>query len=48
MVLPHLLVGLLEGAVTAGVYAYVRKMSPGLYMKEILLVKSLYMDYLLG
>lgn len=29
MVLPHLLVGLLEGAVTAGVYAYVRKMSPG-------------------
>lgn len=29
MVLPHLLVGILEGAVTAGVYAYIRKMSPG-------------------
>lgn len=30
MVLPHLLVGVLEGAVTAGVYAYVRKMAPGI------------------
>jgi cobalt/nickel transport system permease protein len=29
MVIPHLLVGLLEGAVTAGVYAYIRKMAPG-------------------
>ena len=29
MVIPHLLVGLLEGAVTAGVYAYIKKMAPG-------------------
>jgi len=29
MILPHLLIGLLEGAITAGVYAYVKKMSPG-------------------
>lgn len=28
MVLPHLLVGILEGVVTAGVYAYIRKMAP--------------------
>ena len=30
MILPHFLIGLLEGAVTAGVYAYVRKMAPGI------------------
>jgi ABC-type Co2+ transport system, permease component len=29
MILPHLLVGLLEGAVTAGVYAYIKNMAPG-------------------
>ncbi|KZL90864.1 cobalt transporter CbiM [Clostridium magnum] len=29
MILPHLLIGLLEGAVTAGVYGYIRKMVPG-------------------
>lgn len=29
MVLPHLLVGILEGAVTAGVYAYIKNMAPG-------------------
>lgn len=29
MILPHLIIGLLEGAVTAGVYAYIKKLSPG-------------------
>ena len=28
MILPHLLIGALEGAITAGVYAYIRKMAP--------------------
>ena len=34
MVIPHLIVGLLEGAITAGVYAYVRKMAPGVIYEE--------------
>lgn len=43
MVLPHLLVGLLEGAITAGVYAYVKKMSPGIiYEGKTTNKKSLY------
>ncbi|MBV7275215.1 cobalt transporter CbiM [Clostridiaceae bacterium UIB06] len=43
MVLPHLLVGLLEGAVTAGVYSYVKKMSPGvIYEGKTTNRKSLY------
>lgn len=29
MILPHLIIGLLEGVVTAGVYAYIKKLSPG-------------------
>lgn len=29
MVFPHLLIGVLEGVVTAGVYGYIKKMSPG-------------------
>ncbi|WPC42461.1 cobalt transporter CbiM [Clostridium sp. JS66] len=43
MVLPHLLVGILEGAITAGVYAYVKKMSPGtIYEGKKTSKKSLY------
>ncbi|MTK11298.1 MAG: cobalt transporter CbiM [Clostridiaceae bacterium] len=43
MVLPHLLVGVLEGAVTAGVYSYVKKMSPGvIYEGKATNKKSLY------
>ncbi len=43
MVLPHLLVGVIEGAVTAGVYAYVKKMSPGIiYEGKTTNKKSLY------
>ncbi|WP_411679925.1 cobalt transporter CbiM [Clostridium thailandense] len=43
MVIPHLLVGILEGAVTAGVYSYVKKMSPGvIYEGEATNKKSLY------
>ncbi|MCH5138573.1 cobalt transporter CbiM [Clostridiaceae bacterium UIB06] len=43
MVLPHLLVGILEGAVTAGVYAYIRKMAPGvIYEGKTTSKKSLY------
>jgi len=43
MVLPHLLVGLLEGAITAGVYAYVKKISPGVvYEGQATSGKSLY------
>jgi cobalt/nickel transport system permease protein len=43
MVLPHLLIGVIEGAVTAGVYAYVKKMSPGIiYEGKTTNKKSLY------
>lgn len=42
MVAPHLLVGILEGLITAGVYAYVKKMSPGsIYKNEKTNNKSL-------
>ncbi|MDF2880726.1 MAG: cobalamin biosynthesis protein CbiM [Clostridiaceae bacterium] len=42
MVIPHLLVGILEGAITVGVYAYVKKMSPGsIYKNEKTNNKSL-------
>lgn len=42
MVIPHLLVGILEGVITAGVYAYVKKMSPGsIYKNEKTNNKSL-------
>lgn len=43
MVIPHFLIGLIEGAVTAGVYAYVKKMSPGvLYESKSNNAKPLY------
>lgn len=43
MIIPHLVVGLLEGAVTAGVYAYIKKMSPGvIYEGKTTNKKSLY------
>lgn len=34
MIIPHLLVGILEGVVTAGVYSYVKKMSPGVIYED--------------
>lgn len=34
MILPHLLIGLLEGAITAGVYGYLKKMSPGVIYED--------------
>lgn len=34
MVLPHLLIGILEGGITAAVYAYVKKTSPGTVYKD--------------
>lgn len=43
MVIPHFLIGLIEGAVTAGVYAYVKKMAPGvLYEGKSTNTKPLY------
>jgi len=34
MLIPHLLVGIIEGIITVGVYAYVQKLSPGIIYKE--------------
>ncbi len=43
MILPHLLIGIIEGGVTAAVYAYVKKMSPGvIYEDKPTSKKSLY------
>ncbi|MFD3155780.1 cobalt transporter CbiM [Haloimpatiens sp. FM7330] len=43
MIIPHLLIGILEGAITVGVYSYIKKVSPGvIYESKQVNNKSLF------